>query len=120
MRAALVKRAFELRIQHFKPLGVVGKERTIEIGRMQDERIPSRSERDRALEIGFVEAGRLRAALQLDPFRRHQVPCAAATKFNEGGEGGVCQQRRRLFLRVEPHRLDHALVLAHLDLQFLG
>ena len=87
---------------------------------MQDERIQSRSERDRALEIGFVEAGRLRAALQLDPFRRHQMPCAAATKFNEGDEGGVCQQRRRFFLRVEPHRLDHALVLAHLDFQFLG
>ena len=120
LRTALFKRAFELRIQHVKQLGVVGKERPIEIGRVQDERIPSRSERDRALEIGFVEAGRLRAALQLDPFRRHQMPCAAATKFNEGDEGGVCQQRRRFFLRVEPHRLDHALVLAHLDLQFLG
>jgi len=36
--------AFELRIQHVKQLGVVGKEWSVEIGRMQDERIPSRSE----------------------------------------------------------------------------
>jgi hypothetical protein len=53
----------ELRIQHVKQL-----EWSVEIGRMQDERIPSRSERDRALEIRFVEPGRLRAAIQLDPF----------------------------------------------------
>ena len=85
----LTKRAIELRIQHLEQLGVVGQERPIEIGRVQDERIPSRSELDQALEIGFVEAGRLRAALQLDPFRRHPMPCAAATQFNEGDEGGV-------------------------------
>src|SRR5258707_8773197 len=88
LRTALFKRAFELRIQHVKQLGVVGKEWPIEIGRVQDERIPPRSELDRALEIPFVEPSRLRAALQLDPFRRHQMPCAAATKFNEGDEGG--------------------------------
>ena len=82
LRTALFKRAFELRIQHVKQLGIVGKERPIQIGRVQDERIPSRSERDRALEVGFVEAGRLRAALQLDPFRPDQMPCAPATKFN--------------------------------------
>src|ERR1700721_3409635 len=82
LRTALFKRAFELWIQHLKQLGIVGKEWPVEIGRMQDERIPSRSERDRALEIGFVEAGRL-AALQLDSLRRHQMPCAAATNFNE-------------------------------------
>ena len=102
LRTALFKRAFELRIQHLKQLGIVGKERPVEIGRVQDERIPSRSERDRALEIGFVEAGRLRAALQLDPFRRHQMPCAAATKFNERDKGGVCQQGRRFFLAWSP------------------
>ncbi len=120
MRTALFKRAFELRIQHVKQLGVVGKERPIEIGRVQDERIPPRSVHDRALEISFVEAGRLRTALQLDPFRRHPMPCAAATQFNEGDKGGVRQQGRRFFLRVEPHRLDDALVPAHLDAQFLG
>src|SRR5208282_2507102 len=76
LRTALFKCAFELRIQHVKQLGIVGKEWSVEIGRMQDERIPSRSERDRPLEIRFVEPGRLRAALQLDPFRRHKVPCA--------------------------------------------
>jgi hypothetical protein len=54
LRTALFKRAFELRIQHLKQLGVVGKERPIKVDRVQDERIPSRSERDRALEIGFV------------------------------------------------------------------
>ena len=90
LRTALFKRAFELRIQHVKQLGIVGKEWSVEIGRMQDERIPSRSERDRPLEIRFVEPGRLRAALQLDPFRRHKVPCVAATKFDELGKGGVC------------------------------
>ena len=75
---------------------------------MQDERIPSRSEHEQSgsLEIGFVVpvASALRF-LQLDPFRRHQMPCAAATKFNEGDEGGVCQQRRRFFLRVEPQAM---------------
>src|SRR6266516_4788327 len=90
LRTALFKRTFELRIQHVKQLGIVGKEWSVEIGRMQVERIPSRSERDRPLEIRFVEPGRLRAALQLDPFCRHKVPCAAATKFNERGKGGVC------------------------------
>jgi hypothetical protein len=73
---------------------------SVEIGRMQDECIPSRSEHDPALELRFVEPGRLRAALQLDPFRRHQMPCAAATKFNERDKGGVCQQGRRFFLSV--------------------
>ena len=62
----------------------------LKIKATKDERIPSRSERDRPLEIRFVEPGRLRAALQLDPFCRHKVPCAAATKFNERGKGGVC------------------------------
>ena len=120
LRTALFKCAFELRIQHVKQLGIVGKEWPIEIGRAQHERIPLRSERDRAFKIGLVEAGRLRAALQLDPFRRHKMSCAAATKFNERDKGGVCQQRRGFLVRVQPHRLDHALVLAHLDLHFLG
>ena len=71
-------------------------------------------------DLRFVEPGRLRAALQLDPFRRHKMSCAAATKFNERDKRGVCQQRRGFLLRVQPHRLDHALVLAHFDLQFLG
>src|SRR6202041_823874 len=73
LRTALFKRAFELRIQHLEQLGVVSMERPIEIGCVQDERIPSRSERNRTLEIGFVESGRLRAALQLDPLGRHQI-----------------------------------------------
>src|SRR5258706_7018005 len=103
LRTALFKCAFELRIQHVKQLGIVGKEWPIEIGRVQDERIPSRSERDRTSKIGCVEAGHLRAALQLDPFRRHKMSCAAATKFNERDKAGVCQPRRRFFLRVEPH-----------------
>ncbi len=38
LRAALCKRAFELRIQHLKQLDAVGKKRSIQIGRMQDER----------------------------------------------------------------------------------
>jgi len=42
---ALSSARFELRIQHVKQLGIVGKEWSVEIGRMQDERIPSRSER---------------------------------------------------------------------------
>jgi hypothetical protein len=110
----LFKCAFKLRIQHVKQLGIPGKESPIEIGRVQDERIPSRSELDRAFKPGFVEAGRLGAAPQLDPFRRHKMSCTAATKFNERDKGGVCQQGRGFFLRVQPHRL------AHCDLQFLG
>ena len=104
LRTALLKRAFELRIQHVKQLGVVGKKRPIEIGRVQDERIPSGSECDRALEISFVEAGRLRTALQLDPFRRHQISGAAATQFNERGKGSVGQKGRCFLLRVLPDR----------------
>ena len=44
LRTAIFKRAFELRIQHLKQLGVVSKERPVEIGRVQDKRVPSRSE----------------------------------------------------------------------------
>src|SRR5437764_1256132 len=37
LRTALFKRAFELRIQHLKQLGIVGKEWSVEIGCMEDE-----------------------------------------------------------------------------------
>jgi hypothetical protein len=40
---------FELWVQHFKQLGIVGEERPVEIVRAQDEDIPARSEFDRDL-----------------------------------------------------------------------
>src|SRR6266853_5958700 len=48
LRTALFKCAAELRIQHFKQFGIIGDEWPVEIGGVQDEPIPARSELDRA------------------------------------------------------------------------
>src|ERR1700739_893235 len=117
LRTLLFQSFVELWVQHFKQLGVVGKERPVEIGRVQDEDIPARSEFDRAFEINFVELCRFRLTLQLHPFRVYRMPRATATKLNKGGKGGVRQERRRFFQRVLPHGLDQTLILADLDLQ---
>ena len=72
----------ELRVQHFKQLGIVGEERPVEIGRVEDEDIPARFEFDRAFEISFVDPGRFCFALELHPFRIHRMPRTTATEFN--------------------------------------
>jgi hypothetical protein len=50
---------------------------------VEDEDIPARSEFDRAFEVGFVDPGRFRFALELHPFRIHRMPRAVPAKLNE-------------------------------------
>src|SRR5271155_1390964 len=83
LRALLFEGFDELGVQHFKQLGVVGKERSVEIGHVQDEDIPARFEFDRAFEISFVDPGPFCFALELHPFRIHRMPRTTATEFNE-------------------------------------
>jgi hypothetical protein len=62
VRTALGKGVNELWVQHFKQLGIVVKERPVEIGRVQDEHIAARSEFDRAFEIGLMDPAGFRTA----------------------------------------------------------
>src|SRR5271169_6481073 len=105
LRTLLFQSFVELWVQHFKQLGIVGEEWPVEIGRVEDENIPARSEFDRAFEMSFVDPGRFCFALELHPFRIHRMPRTTATELNEGRKGGVRQEGRRFLLRVLPHGL---------------
>ena len=50
------------------------------------------------------------------------LPAIVAEKIRgcRAGDALGNPHERSFFLRVEPNRLDHALVFAHFDLQFLG
>ena len=83
LRPLLFQSFVELWVQHFKQLGIVGEERPVEIGRLEDEDIPARFELDLAFEISFVDPGRLCFALELHPFRIHRMPRTTAAEFHE-------------------------------------
>jgi len=80
----------ELWVQHFKQLGVGG-ERAAEIGRIEDEDIPARSEFDRAFEISFMDPGMACDRLRAHPYFTSDVYAAESLRSK-----AICQQTARL------------------------